>query len=129
MIKGADTVFQAIAESIQEAIPEEWTTAVMQAIFYRDGSTFFGEYRRKADDKLKDFATTAAGERALAQLREKFRESGKRLWGQVAFEITSDGKFNIEFGYDNCDDNGDTNFNEDEELRRHRERFRRLSSS
>jgi hypothetical protein len=113
MIEGIEPLYQKIAESIQEAIPEEWSTAKMDAVFYPDGITFVGEYQRKADGKARDFGTTRKGEHALRELRIKFKEAGKPLWGQVCFELHSDGTFSMKLGYDNCDDNGVTVFNEE----------------
>ena len=129
MIDGIELLYQQIAESIEEAIPEEWTTAKMEALFYPGSSTYFGEYRRKADGKCRDFGTTRAGERAFRELRRTFRDAGKPLWGQACFELHSDGKFNMQWGYDNCDENGDMIFNEEQEIARHEERHKRLTST
>lgn len=129
MIVGIEPFYQEIAKSIEDAVPEEWTSAKMEAIFYPDSSTYFGEYVRKADGKLRDFGTTGLGERAFREIRKKFKDVGKKPWGRAAFELFPDGRFNMEFGYDSCDRNGDTLFNEDEEVRRLKERHRRLSGS
>jgi hypothetical protein len=128
MLDGIEMLYQEIAESIQGAIPEEWTRARMDVIFYSDGSTYEGEYIRKADGKLRGFATSPSGERAFRELRRMFKESDKALWGQASFELHPDGKFKMKWGYDNCDENGDTIFNEEEELRRCEERRKRLTS-
>src|SRR5262249_44676857 len=128
MIQGIEPLFQQIADSIAEAILEDWTTATMEAIFYSGSSTYFGEYRRTSDGKPRDFPTTAQGERAFRDLRKKFKEAAKRLWGQARFEFHADGKFNIKWVYENCDENGDTIFNEEREMKRHEERRKRLSA-
>ncbi len=128
MISGIEPLYQQIAESIQEAIPEEWATAKMEAIFYPGSSTYFGEYTRLADGRLRDFGTSRSGEQAFREIRKKFKEAGKKPWGQVAFELHSDGRFNMKLGYDGCDENGDTIFNEEEERKRHEERRNRLTS-
>jgi hypothetical protein len=129
MIEGIEPFYQQIAESIQEAIPEEWTTARMDVLFYADGESYEGEYTRTADGKAVDFATTRKAERAFRGLRNKFKEAGKPLWGQASFELDSDGKFHMQWGYDNCDENGNTIFNEEEELKRREARRKRLTST
>lgn len=48
------------------------------------------------------------------------------MWGQVTFEIEADGTFEMQFGYENCDGNGDTIFDEEEYVRRVQERMKRL---
>ena len=128
MIEGIERINQQIAESIQEAIPEEWDTAKMEVIFFPGSSTYLGEYTRKADGKARGFATTRSGERAFRELRKKFREAGKPVWGKACFQIQSSGKFNLQFGYEDCDENGNVLFNEEEELRKAEERHKRLTS-
>lgn len=49
------------------------------------------------------------------------------MWGQAVFELQPDGKFKMNFGYENCDKSGDTHFDEEAELRRFRERQKRLT--
>ncbi len=129
MIEGIESLYQVIAEAIDEAIPEAWSIAIMEGIFYSDGSTYFGEHVRKADLKSIDFGTPANAELAFRDVRRKFKESAKKVWGRAAFELHSDGKFDMKWSYDNCDENGDTIFDEDEELKRHEERRKRLSQT
>lgn len=129
MIEGIETYYEQIGHSIQEMIPEAWTTARMDVIFYSDGSSYEGEYTRQADGKARAFGTTLIGERAFRELRKMFKDAGKPLWGQATFELHADGKFKMTWGYDNCDENGDTIFNEEEELKRVEERHKRLTSA
>ncbi|AMV29544.1 hypothetical protein VT84_34435 [Gemmata sp. SH-PL17] len=128
MIDGLEPLFQQIAGSMQAAIPEDWDAAQFEAIFYADGSTYEAEYTRKADGKAKSFQPSAGGSRAFRQLRERFRETGQPVWGRVSFELRSDGTFNVNWDYDNCDENGNKRFDEEGELRRHESRRNRLSS-
>ena len=100
----------------------------MEAIFYSGSSTYLGEYTRKADGKLRSFATASSGERGFRELRKKFKQAGKPLWGSACFEMQSSGRFNMKFGYEDCDENGDTRFDADEELKRAEARHKRLTS-
>lgn len=128
MIDGIDAFYQQIADSIQEAIPEEWSSAKFEAIFHAEGSSYSGEYIRSIDGKLRSFGTTSQGERTFRELRKKFKESGMPLWGQACFEIESSGDFQMKWGYDNLDENGDTRFDADEERRRQEESRLRFES-
>ena len=112
MIDGIEQIFQTIADSIQDAIPEEWTTATMEAEFYPHGSRYVGEYTREADGETESFATDLRSERAFRELRERFKEAGKPLWGRACFELNADGKFNMKWGYDDCDEDGYAIFHE-----------------
>ena len=128
MIDGIEPFYRQIADSIQAAIPEEWNSAKMEAIFYSGHSQYLGEYTRKSDGRSRSFATGRNGEGAFREIRRKFKEAGKPLWGSACFEIESCGKFNLGFCYENCDEQGNTYFDEDEEVRRGEERDRRLTA-
>lgn len=127
MIEGIERFYQQIADSIQDAIPEEWDAAKMEAIFFPGSSTYFGEYVRKADGKARDFPTSPAAESAFREIRRGFKKAGKKAWGQATFELYPDGRFNMAWGYENCNENGDTRFDEKEEMRRHEARRKRLT--
>lgn len=127
MIEGDVAIYTRIAQSMSEAIPEEWSSAKIEAIFYSDSITFEAEYIRRADGKVRSFATTLDGDRAFRELRKLFKSSGRQVWGRACFELQPDGKFNLKWGYDNCDENGDTVFDEEQELRRWEERRQRLT--
>lgn len=129
MIEGIEPFYQRIAEAIQEAIPEEWATAKMDVIFYPGSSIYEGEFIRKSDGMLLSFETPDDAGRAFRELRKLFKASGKPLWGQACFELDADGKFNMKWGYENCDADGNTRFVEGAELKRHEERCKRLFSA
>jgi hypothetical protein len=127
MMVGLEALYQEIADAMKEAIPEEWSTARIEAIFYPECIQYDGEYTRKADGALRSFCTNERGERAFEELRNKFQEAGEPLWGQARFELRADGKFTMKWGYDNCDENGDTRFDVDELLKRAEDRHKRLT--
>jgi hypothetical protein len=129
MIEGIEPLYLEIAQSMVDAIPEEWSSARFEAIFFSGSSIYEAEYTRRSDGVVLSFQPTSAGSRALRQLRKKFKEAGKRLWGQARFELRPDGKFNMQWGYENCDDNGDTRFDEEAELQRSEQRRLRLTQS
>jgi hypothetical protein len=127
MIPSIEAIYQQIAESIVEAINEPWSKAKVEAIFFADSITFEAEYTRIAGG-VASFPTLLKGDRAFRELRNKFKAAGKPVWGQACFELEANGKFDMKWGYDNCDENGNTVFDEDEWARRHEERRVRLSS-
>jgi len=129
MVDGIEQYYHQIAESMLAAIPDEFTTARFDAIFHAGSSTYEAEYLRKSDGVARGFQPADEGDRAFRQLRKKFKEAGMPVWGQATFELHSDGKFNMKWGYENCDENGNTRFNEDEEVKRRVERHKRLSGS
>lgn len=128
MIDGIEAFYSQIADSMTEGIPEEWTTASFEAIFFSDSSIYEAEYTRLSDGKTRSFLTVN-GDRVFRQLRKKFKDAGKPLWGKARFELRSDGTFNMNWTYEDCDLEGNTNYDEEAELQRHEARQIRLTQS
>lgn len=128
MIDGIEGFYQELAAALQESIPEDWTAANMEAIFYADGSTYFGEYQRATDGKATDLELPRNAPRTFRALRAKFADAGQPLWGRARFELHADGNFKMHSSYDHCDQNGDTILDADEARRESDERFRRLTA-
>jgi hypothetical protein len=129
MVEGIEQFYQQIAESMLDHIPEDWSVAIFEAMFFPQGSVYEAEYRRQADNVARDFRPASSGDRAFRQLRRAFQDEGKLLWGKARFELYPDGKFNLKLGYDDYDEKGDAHFDEEQELRRREERHRRLTQA
>lgn len=127
MIDGIEQLYGRIAESIQNAIPEEWETAEMEAVFYPNSISYLGEYTRLSDGIARGFTIDLPGQRAFRELRQLFNDAGKPLWGRVCFQLTSVGKFKLQWGYEGCDSDGYAVVDEDAEVRKIEERQKRLS--
>lgn len=128
MLEGIEHIYEKIAISIQDSIQEEWENATMEAVFYPSAIQYTGEYTRASDGVARDFKTDRRGERAFRELRQLFKDAGKPLWGRAIFELTSNGKFNMKWGYEGCDKDGNAIFDEESELRKLEERHRRLTN-
>src|SRR5688572_17856022 len=106
MIPGIEPLYQEIAEAMTATIPEEWATATFEVIFYSQSIPFEAEYTRRVDGVARSFLPAASGRRAFQQLRQRFKDAGKPLWGRASFELRADGQFNVNWDYDNCDGQG-----------------------
>jgi hypothetical protein len=126
MIEGIEELYQIIADKTAEAIPPPWTLARIEAVFFSDSIDFFGEYW-PAQGNPRSLKVVRDVTRAFESARQKFKEAGQKAWGQATFELHSDGKFNMKWGYENCDENGDTIWNADEWQRHQDERRKRLT--
>jgi hypothetical protein len=124
MIEGIEPLYQQIADSIQDAIEEPWSSAWIDAIFYSEHTRYSGEYLVEGGTP-QSFPTTLEGERAFERIRELFIQAGKPVWCRARFEIHADGRFNMNWGYDDCDEHGYAIFDEEAELKRMRERLDR----
>jgi hypothetical protein len=121
MIAGIDRLYQQIAGSIQGSIPGQWEVAWIDAIFYSEHTFYSAEYVTREGGASISFATDRAARLAFVELREMFRQAGKPLWCRARFQIYSDGRFNMKWGYDDCDENGFARFDEEAELKRMRD--------
>ena len=126
MIEGIENIYERLADAITKAIPVAWSSARSEATFFSDNIDLSGEFV-PVSGSPRSFKVSRDITKAFEELRRKFKEAGQPLWGQASFELNADGKFNMKWGYDNCDANGDTNWNEDEWRRRKEERRVRLS--
>jgi len=126
MIEGIEEIYQRLADAMNKAITADWSSARSEAIFYPDNIEFNGEYM-PVKGSPRSFKVSREMTNLFEDLRQKFKDAGKPLWGQAIFELNSDGKFNLKWGYDNCDENGNTIWNEEEWRRREEESRKRLT--
>lgn len=126
MIDGIEVYYSRIADSITNAIREEWSVAIVHAMFHEGGSTYEAEYVRVKDGHAISFTQSSDGDRAIRNMRKAFRLAGNRVWGQLLFVLHANGTFNCKWSYDGCDANGDLPFDEQEELKRFEKRRLRL---
>ncbi len=57
-----------------------------------------------------------------------FIEAGQPVWGQFVFWLSNAGQFDVKWGYENVDENGNTVFDEATWLKNRRERIARLAA-
>jgi hypothetical protein len=97
MIPGIEVFYQRIAQSMIDTIPDDWSSAVFEAIFFAEGSTYEAEYTRMTDGKARSFLPNDDGDEAFRQLRKKFKDAGKPFWGKARFELYPDGTFDMQW--------------------------------
>jgi hypothetical protein len=127
MIDGIEAFYQRIADSMTAELPEGWSTARIDAVFFPRSSRYEAEYVRQPDGLSRSFSPTLDGGKAFREIRKALKAAGKDLWGRASFELRPDGTFNMRWGYDDCDANGDALFDEEQERRRAAERHRLTS--
>ncbi len=128
MIPGIERFYQRIADSMVPEIPEEWTTARYDVVFYPGNSIYEAEYVRAADGKARSLSPTNDGPRCFRELRKAFKEAGQSLWGRAQFLIDRNGQFKMNWDYDRCDERGNAIYIHEERLKAFEERCRRLNS-
>lgn len=114
MIPGIEEYYQIIAEEVMEVLPYRWEYAKVEAVFHYMAYRFEGVCRGRTLG-IRGFYVPEEAQAALIDLRELFRKAGKPVWGQVEFEFYPDGAFNVKWGYENCDADGNTIIVEEDE--------------
>ena len=126
MIEGIEPLYRRIADGIESAIREPWSSAFVEVAYFTEHSRYDGEYTG-ADGKATGSLEVVDDVRhAFDEARELFRLQGKLPWGRARFDLTSQGSFKMKWIYDDCDDQGFARFDEAKELKRARERRKRL---
>jgi hypothetical protein len=108
MIEGLEPLYQELADQAAMTLPDGWQKLRIEAVFYAEEEVdyWFGYIAR--DGNLGGLGITSELCEVLRGIRAKFHESNQPVFGQVVFSLTNDGKFSLDLGYDNCDENGDT---------------------
>ena len=108
------SIYQKIANTLNEAIPEEWDKVIMYAELAEDASeVFFSYYPAGSNesvysldipdlfdisedecDKLSDRLTNE-----LYELWYEFKNNEKELWTNLTFILESTGEFKIDYDY------------------------------
>ena len=129
MIENIEQYYTQIADSMTETLPEDnWTTALFEATFYDDSITYEAEYFSRSEQKARSFRPADSGQDAFWDLRKAFKAAGKPLWGKAVFHLNADGKFQMNWDYENCDKDGNTLYDQKKEIQRVAARHKRLSS-
>src|SRR4051794_19854467 len=110
MIEGIETLYRVIGESINAAIKSSWSKASIEATFFSEHIYYVGDYTESDGVTESSFAPNEVTRRAFEELRELFKRSKEKVWCRATFEMTSDGKFKMTWGYDDCDENGFARF-------------------
>jgi hypothetical protein len=127
MIPGIEEHYQRIADALVATLPEGWRSVTVTAVFYADSISWYPE-SVTASGKLESVDCNRDLRWAFQDFRQAFREAGKLAWGEVVFTMHADGTINVQFKYENCDENGNRIWDAEEWSRRHDEWVRRLSS-
>ena len=121
MVDDIEPFYRQLADGVASAIKTPWQTATVEAIFYTQSIAFNGEYWVAGDPVPKSFEVELNIVRVFRKLREKFNQAGKMPWGQATFHLESSGKFNMNWNYDKCDENGFVIFDEEADHERQRQ--------
>ena len=101
MFEGVEEHFRKLAEISEAAIPEDWTRFCIESEHYDGFSQQYCEYYRKSDGKERTFDSNHLTG-CILELRSLFQKADKPLGGRFVFEVHEDGKFNLDFDYENC---------------------------
>ena len=124
MVDGIEPLYQIIVEAIEDSIHEEWSAAQMEAVFFANGTEYYAQYTRLEDGETRSFPTTRRECKAFCKMRKLFKKAGQPLWGRACLKLTPDDMFNMEWGYENCDEKGFALFDEQAQTKQDQQRQR-----
>lgn len=125
MVPGIEVFYQRLADSLVSVAPRIWESLKAESTFYESTTRHCCEC--VIGGKAKSVQTPSDWDEILRELRELFKKNDKRVWGQTVFSLTNSGEFNMDWGYDEVDEEGYTKFDPDKFLAENEERRKRLS--
>ena len=94
-------VFEKLGEDINGAIEEPWETAELLIVASPTHSKFSGSYLNSKGEKKSIRIRKFSADSGLLVIALNARTSeGKDKWNRAVFKMTSAGKFNMEFSWD-----------------------------
>jgi len=109
MVENIEQLYQTIADLIVDNVPEEgWVDAKVKAVFHPGSISLRSDYMSTSRGGRRSFDSDKGFEmfQAFRDMRKLFKDAGKPLWGRAVFYLEPDGKFKMDFDYDDCDENG-----------------------
>ncbi|WP_281649116.1 immunity protein YezG family protein [Parendozoicomonas sp. Alg238-R29] len=98
MDKTIDEVYASIGQQIAGAIKDYWSEAWLFVEFFEDAANFKGEY--DSDSERKHYEVPDDVFDDFDVLYEITTEGGSNRWNRAKFTLYPDGKFNIDFQWD-----------------------------
>jgi hypothetical protein len=98
----------------------------MYAVFFPEHDFYSAEYVATVGTEPMSLKTQGRGRDAFDEIRELFKAAGKPLWGRAWFELHSDGKFKMDWSYDDYDADGFARFDPKVDSFAERRRMREL---
>ena len=115
MARKAEEIYQALANQLNDLIPEQWEKVFLYVEDWDDSSTaYFFHYPPEGtgpvlshdiperfdmdpdDSEMKEYKL---GETGLS-LQRVFREEGKEPWTSFTFILEESGQFKVDYGYE-----------------------------
>ena len=99
MTSEVETLYQRIAQSIANAIPELWETAWVTVEFEPGVISEAGGYTSLRDKTQHTFSTPNDIGDLFTRLRQLVKRDDRNIWSRARFVLEADGKFRIDFDY------------------------------
>ena len=109
-------LYQQLAEKITEIIPDKWSDVYFYGEVLDDSTTTYFYYRQAENGAMlyshyipKVYKVSEAVymkllheiNKIIRQLRDEYKENGRKVWTNFTMTLDSTGKFNIKYNYEN----------------------------
>ena len=100
MTRTIDDVYESIAQNISSVIQGEWSNSVLDVEFNGDSADFDATFET-FDGQKKDFDVEYQVFKDFKELHAIMTAEGDHhKWNRATFKLTPDGKFSIDFDWD-----------------------------
>tara|TARA_B100000508_G_scaffold136128_1_gene128687 strand:+ start:717 stop:1043 length:327 start_codon:yes stop_codon:yes gene_type:complete len=96
-----EEIYAKISQNIVDEIDSSWSVATINSYLGRGCGHFEGRYKGNDDSTDEQcFDVSFATFELFEKMHEVTTEGGKNRWNRVKFTLYPDGKFNIDFEWD-----------------------------
>ncbi|TDW46560.1 hypothetical protein EV144_106232 [Flavobacterium sp. 270] len=95
-----EEIYQAIGQSIVDSIEENWDYAILDIKYTGKSGGFSLNYFIDGDEKNSEYTGGYSIYKTVKELHEITTEGGNNRWNRIEFKLSSDGKMNLEFIWD-----------------------------
>jgi len=100
MNRSIDAVYESIAQNMADAIPRDWNSALLEVEFSDDSAEFDATFET-LDGQSEDFDVEYQVFKDFKELHSIMtEETDQHKWNRAKFKLTPDGKFSIDFDWD-----------------------------
>ncbi len=100
MTRTIDEVYESIAQYIIDAMPSDWSSSNLDVEFNGDSAEFDATFEKLSGD-TEDFDVEYQVFKDFKEIYTIMTEEGdQHKWNRAKFKLTLDGKFSIDFDWD-----------------------------
>ena len=102
MQESVEEIYQQIANAMVREIKGDWADAWLEVEITNDYAALDGRYHKPGNPTIRGFSVDMPVLERFKTLRFQLQKSGEDPWRWAKFTLFPDGKFTIDFRYDDA---------------------------